>query len=120
MCGLLAEVAIRGAVGEDRGMAHVVTVFRSRVRPEYEAEYHALAPRIEELARSMSGFVDVAFFTADDGERVTIVTFASRAEHNAWRDHPEHRDAQRLGRERFYASYSIQVAEVDYDQRYDA
>ena len=101
-------------------MSEVVTVFRSRLRPEHEAEYHLLAPRIEELARSMPGFVDVAFFTADDGERVTVVTFASRAEHDAWRDHPEHRAAQRLGRERFYSSYSIQVGEVDYEQRYDA
>ena len=57
----------------------------------------------------MPGFVDYKTFAAEDGERVTIVTFASLEAHQAWRDHPEHRQAQRLGRERFYESFSIQV-----------
>jgi heme-degrading monooxygenase HmoA len=29
--------------------------------------------------------------------------------HRAWRDHPEHLDAQRLGRQRFYDTFAIQV-----------
>ncbi len=32
--------------------------------------------------------------------------------HRAWRDHPEHRAAQQMGRDRFYASYDITVCEV--------
>jgi len=90
----------------------IVTVFRSRLRPESGAEYHETAQRMLELARSMPGFVDFKAFVADDGERVSIVTFASMAAHRAWRDHPDHRAAQRKGRERFYASYDISVSEV--------
>ena len=90
----------------------IVTVFRSRLRPESGAEYHEMAQRMLELARSMSGFVDFKAFVADDGERVSIITFASMAAHRAWRDHPDHRAAQRKGRERFYASYDISVSEV--------
>ena len=62
----------------------------------------------------MPGFVDAKTFTSDDGERVTIVTFADLASERAWRDHPEHRDAQRAGIDRFYAEYSIAVATVFY------
>ncbi len=90
----------------------IVTVFRSRLRPESGAEYHETAERMLELARSMPGFVDFKAFVADDGERVSIITFASMEAHRAWRDHPDHRAAQRKGRERFYATYDISVSEV--------
>ena len=90
----------------------IVTVFRSRLRPESVAEYHETAEQILELARSMPGFVDFKTFEADDGERVSLVTFASMQSHRAWRDHPDHRAAQKLGRDRFYASYDISVSEV--------
>jgi heme-degrading monooxygenase HmoA len=87
----------------------VVTVFRSTLRPDAVEEYEVVSARMVELARTMPGFVDYKTFAAEDGERVTIVTFASLATHQAWRDHPEHRQAQRLGRERFYEAFSIQV-----------
>ena len=90
----------------------MVTVFRSRLRPEAAAEYHATAARVLELARAVPGFVDFKTFEADDGERVSIVTFASVEAHRAWRDHPDHRAVQRLGRERFYAGYHISVCEL--------
>ena len=90
----------------------VVTVFRSRLRPEALEEYGDTAARMAELARAMPGYVEHKAFTADDGERVTVVTFADRASHDAWRTHLEHRVAQRRGREAFYASYSLQVADV--------
>ena len=96
----------------------VVTVFRNRLAPDAADEYAALSPHILSLARSMPGFVDATTFTAADGERVTIVTFADRASHDAWRDHPEHRAAQRRGIESFYDEYSIQVAEVTYEHRF--
>lgn len=73
-----------------------------------------MAAAMTELARSMPGFVDSKTFTADDGERVTLVTFADRPSHDAWRDHPSHREAQRRGIEEFYSTYSIQVAEETY------
>lgn len=96
----------------------VVTVFRNRLAPEGTDEYAALSPHILQLARSMPGFVDAKTFGAADGERVTIVTFADRASHDAWRDHPEHRAAQRRGIEEFYEDYSIQVADVTYEHHF--
>ena len=94
----------------------VVTVFRSRLSEDAEAQaaYEADAAEMAALARSMPGYVEHKGFTADDGERVTVVTFADRASHDAWRDHPEHRAAQRRGVERYYASYSIQVGTATY------
>ncbi len=92
--------------------SRIVTVFRSRLRPESVDEYHDTAQRILELARTMPGFVDFKSFEADDGERVSVITFESMETQRAWRDHPEHRAAQQMGRDRFYASYDISVSEV--------
>lgn len=89
----------------------VVTVFRSRVRDDAWEEYEILAARMSMLAESMPGFLERKTFTADDGERVTLVAFASAQEQRAWRDHPEHRAAQRIGIERLYSEYRIQVCE---------
>ncbi|MCW2668602.1 MAG: putative antibiotic biosynthesis monooxygenase [Frankiales bacterium] len=90
----------------------VITVFRSRLRPGNQQEYGGTAARMDELARSMPGYVEHKAFTADDGERVTVVTFQDRSSHDAWRTHLEHRAAQRRGRDAFYETYSLQVADV--------
>ena len=91
----------------------IVTIFRSRLRPEHAAEYAPVAARMDALARTMPGFLSVKIFTAADGERVTIVEFEDEVTQRAWREHPEHREAQRLGRERFYETFRIQVCHVE-------
>ncbi len=90
-------------------VGQVVTVFRSRLRAEGAEAYGDDAGRISELARTMPGYVEHKVFTSGDGERVTLVTFADQGSHDAWRDHPEHRDAQRRGIADYYQTYSIQV-----------
>lgn len=88
----------------------VVTVFRSRLRDDAEANgYGELAAEMEARARQMPGFVDFKTFVAADGERVSLVVFDTVAHHEAWRDDPEHRSAQRRGRDEFYSEYTISV-----------
>ena len=60
----------------------------------------------------MPGFISIKTFTAEDGERVSIVEFDKQANHDAWRN-PEHREAQHLGREKFYSEFQIQVCRVE-------
>ena len=63
------------------------------------------------LAR-FPGFVEFKQFVADDGERVTLVTFDSAEHEAAWRDDVDHRAAQQQGRDAFYAEYDIAVTDV--------
>jgi heme-degrading monooxygenase HmoA len=86
-----------------------VVIFRSRLDPSASAEYRATAERMETLARSMPGFISFKTFSAPDGERVLIVEFESEQTLTAWRNHPEHVDAQHRGRQMFYLEYRIQV-----------
>lgn len=85
----------------------ITTIFRNRLNPEHLDEYEELAPRIEALARSMPGFVSIKTFTADDGERVSLVDFESWEYMQAWRGNPEHIEAQQLGAARLYTDYSV-------------
>jgi heme-degrading monooxygenase HmoA len=93
-------------------VGQVVTVFRNRLRADARA-YAEHSARMGALAQTMPGYVEHKTFTADDGERVTVVTFADRASHDAWGRHPDHREAQRAGLGDYYEEYSISVGVVD-------
>jgi heme-degrading monooxygenase HmoA len=90
----------------------VITIFRNRVRPESREEYERWAGRIAALARAAPGYLSHKTFTAEDGERVTIVEFESADAQLAWARQPEHAQAQRLGRESFYSEYRLQVCDL--------
>lgn len=91
----------------------IVTVFRSRLKPDAEPEYSEWAARMSALAMSMPGYVSHKGFVAADGERVTIVEFESEAAQRAWSRHPEHVEAQKKGRKAFYSEYRLQVCRVE-------
>ncbi len=90
----------------------IVTVFRHRVNPDARDEYAALLTRIVELSKTIPGYVSQKRFTADDGERVTIVEFATEAGQQAWATHPEHVEAMKLGHQKLYSEFKIQVCDV--------
>jgi heme-degrading monooxygenase HmoA len=96
----------------------IVTVFRSRLMPGLREEYVALVDRMVEIAATMPGYISHKGFFAEDGERVTIVEFAHTEGLEAWRQHPEHVQAQRLGRQRYYAEYHVQVCELVRDSHF--
>jgi len=87
----------------------IVTVFRSRIRPEAVEEYGGWATRMSELAKTMPGYISHKGFVAPDGERVTIVEFETEEQQRVWSAHPEHVDAKKKGRTGFYSEYRIQV-----------
>jgi heme-degrading monooxygenase HmoA len=90
----------------------IVTVFRSRLMPGLRDEYIALVDRMVEIAVTIPGYISHKGFFAEDGERVTIVEFEHEDGMRAWRMHPEHRAAQKKGREIYYSEYRIQVCNV--------
>ena len=91
----------------------IVTVFRSRLRADADPGYSEHAARMSDLAPTMPGYVEHKSFTADDGERVTLVTFEDQASQDAWRFQSDHVAAQRAGVASYYETYSLQVATVE-------
>jgi heme-degrading monooxygenase HmoA len=98
----------------------LITVFRSRLRPEVRDEYVALVDRMDKIARTMPGYISHKGFFADDGERVTIVEFEHEEGLRAWRQNPEHVAAQKLARQKYYTEYHVQVCTLDRESKYKA
>jgi heme-degrading monooxygenase HmoA len=96
----------------------VVVVFRSRIRPELAEDFERLADRMFELCRAMPGFRSYKVYQNDDGERVSIHEWETAEHLRAWREQPEHRAAQALGRERYYAEYTSYVMETPREARF--
>ena len=91
----------------------IVTIFRSRLRPEHAEEYAVWAHEMEELAHTMPGFLSIKTFRHDDGERVSVVEFSDWESLAKWAHHPRHREAQRLGREKFYLEFHLQSGAIE-------
>jgi heme-degrading monooxygenase HmoA len=98
----------------------VVVVFRSRLKPGIETEIEKTDARMAELAAAMPGFVSYRQYVSADGEGVAVVEFESHETAAAWRAHPEHREAQRLGRERWFSEYRITVCDAVRDYSFKA
>ena len=93
----------------------VVVLFRTRLHQGGGPDYGPLAERMLKLAEAMPGFVSFKHYAAPDGERISVVEFADHDSAQAWRDHPEHREAQRRGRSEFYAWYRLQICDQQRD-----
>ncbi len=90
-----------------------VALFYARLKPEHDrAVYAALGQRMAELAAGMPGFVDLHKVDLADGRELAIAYFDSEEHMQAWYLHPEHREAQRAGRDTFLDDYLIEVCEV--------
>lgn len=90
----------------------IVVVFRSYLSTESEAEYKALASHVAPLAMAVPGYISHKSFVAEDGERATIVEYASEEPLKAWSRHPDHVQAKKLGRQSFYSSYKVQICSL--------
>ena len=89
----------------------IVVLFRSKLVDAPDG-YAEMAQEMVTLAQTMPGFVDVKAYKSDDGERLTVVWWQDEETLKGWREQARHRVAQRLGRERWYEYYKIEVAEV--------
>ena len=96
----------------------IVILFRSRLTAAAGADYSEMDARLEARARTADGFVDVKAYTAQDGERLTIVRWRDLESLRRWREDPQHRVAQEAGRQRWYEFYTTEVAEVLRESRF--
>ena len=91
----------------------IIVLFSAERRDDMNLEeYQACNQRMRELVRQMPGFISRKRFVADDGEALSIFRFESEEALEAWRNFPEHVEAQRKGRTQFFASYWAQVCTV--------
>lgn len=91
----------------------MVVVFRARRTAAGDGEdYRRWFLRMSELARGMPGYISHKGYVADDGSRLTLFEWESADTLKAWAHHPEHLAVKRLGRQKFYTEYHLQVCEL--------
>ena len=74
--------------------------------------YAAAAKAMDELAKRQSGYRGMDSVRGADGLGITTSYWASDADAKAWRDQPDNAAIRDAGRDRWYSSYSLHVAEV--------
>ncbi len=93
-----------------------VVIFRAKVR-QTDPEYTQTAARMRELALTQFGCLEFTAVT-EGSEEIALSYWPSEEHIRAWKAHPEHVLAQQLGRARWYASYTVQVAQVTREYRH--
>jgi heme-degrading monooxygenase HmoA len=88
----------------------VAVIFTSELSDDTDG-YDEMAARMEALARAQPGFLGLE--SVREGRRgITVSYWRDRDAVRAWGAHPEHRQAQRLGRERWYRTWSVCICIV--------
>ncbi|WP_158893134.1 MULTISPECIES: antibiotic biosynthesis monooxygenase [unclassified Pseudomonas] len=86
----------------------VVIAFISQ-RADEDPDYERMAARMVELAQAQPGFLGMESVRDADGRGITLSYWTDQAAVAAWGAHPEHRQAQRLGHERWYRWHDTRV-----------
>jgi heme-degrading monooxygenase HmoA len=88
---------------------YTAVIFTS-VRTEGDHGYEAMAEEMFALAAQQPGYLGAE--SAREGLGITVAYFRDEQSARAWKQVAEHREAQRLGRELWYAGYRLRIATV--------
>ena len=75
--------------------------------------YAAMAERMVALAQQQPGFLGVE--SAREGMGITVSYWSDLESIRAWKANAEHLDAQRRGRQEWYAAFKTRIARVERD-----
>lgn len=97
---------------------YVAVIFTSTLAFDHQEEYSQWARKMSDLVKTQPGFLSEV--SARDPETrfgITISYFKDEESVKRWKAVAEHREAQKLGQQKFYAEYSVKVATVyrEYD-----
>jgi heme-degrading monooxygenase HmoA len=99
----------------------IVVLFSTTPREGCDVEaYRRTSAVMRKLVAAMPGFISYTTFTADSGEGTTVVRFGSEEALEAWRTHPEHQQAQAMGRLAYCQQYWVQVCSTLREHRFVA
>src|SRR5580765_8237761 len=93
----------------NRGTLVIVVLFRSKLTAAAGEDYTQELAAMNEYVKTQPGFIAVKSFTADDGERLTIVWWKDRETLELWRNNDSHVEVKKMGRQRWYEYYKMEV-----------
>ena len=85
-------------------------IFRAEIN-EIDELYSEMASRMRELATKEYGCIE--FTTCmEGGHEIAISYWPSKESIQAWKNNPEHQQAQLFGKSKWYKTYQVQVVDV--------
>lgn len=75
--------------------------------------YAEMAQLMDELAAEQDGYLGHDSARREDGLGITVSYWRDETAIAAWRENARHKAAQKMGRDRWYADYSLRVAKVE-------
>ncbi len=94
----------------------VAVIFANQRTGIEDKEYAEMANRMVELASGQPGYLGINSSRSEDGFGITVSYWADIESAMKWREVAEHRVAQKLGNEKWYEKYQLQIAEVKADR----
>ncbi len=93
---------------------YYAVIFTSK-RREGDHGYEAMAETMMRLALARPGCLGAESVRDETGLGITVSYWKDEAAIIAWKAAVQHLTAQRLGKERWYAHYSLRIAKVERD-----
>jgi len=93
-----------------------LTIFEYRLRDDADADaYGELSRRMHAIVEGdpSYGYLGGETLQREDGSRVALEWFGAGDGVKRWARNPDHRVAQRRGRDEFYAWYRVRTLEVE-------
>ena len=94
-----------------------VVIFRAK-SARLDADYEKTTARLRALAFESFGCIDFVSMNEGDDE-ITLSYWNDEDSIRKWKAHAEHVLAQQRGREQWYESYTVQVAEIRREYRFN-
>lgn len=112
--GIVREVereVLHGATGTPQTES-VVVLFKVTLLPGCADDYLARAGELKHYLTAQDGFLGSERFSSlsEEGKLLSLSRWRDETSIARWRNHMQHRAAQRAGRERDFANYRITVA----------
>ena len=85
-------------------------IFRAEI-DQFEEGYTTVARKLRSIALNEYGCTEFVALT-EGSQEVAISYWSSLEQIKAWKQHPEHLKAQRLGKSKWYQSYQVQIVEI--------
>lgn len=92
-------------------------IFRAEIN-EPDQSYAETTARMRELAKNKYGCIALTSVT-EENQEITISYWDNKEQITAWKQDPEHLQAQELGRSKWYKSFQVQVVKVEREYDYN-
>src|SRR5260221_12690433 len=90
----------------------IAVIFEVWPKPEHKKEYLDIAAELKPILETIDGFISIERFESltEKGKILSLSFFRDEAAVEAWRNIPQHRRTQGIGRAKIFKDYRLRLA----------